>query len=420
MGNKTYYIPCIEVVRSFFTPTKTLANYIIKPNGLDFLIDEWNITGETMNINLSMEMPKAIVNDNTVAHLIWTRFNEDAYKSWTSVYNNIFSNAVTVSSTLPVSKLAAGVPIEAVPPIRENTKWNYRGVYNGDNVLILELMSATGVTIPFRFINYYHPAIKKKSTLISNDKIRRIHTKSEGELYKLPDNKGQSGSGKKQQYQPVIETSATSLVYTGEIKLTRIENGLNQSEKGLIVIDGSQGKGNSKITNGQIATTQDWSGSGQIDSLEFNGLDVVNGKLCKGLEAFYKAIEYIKATYDGVQISICEVFLPAGKPFSYYSDGDRRNCAIVRISAKNKLPTYLLEIGRADGWSISTLLLYGRNYDHVRMQIDINVMLHGLISNSGHWKIERLVDKCIINRLKHIKSESYIHRAAKIVERLWR
>ncbi|MCB2291589.1 Tn7-like element transposition protein TnsE [Clostridium sp. CS001] len=417
VNSKTYYIPCSELVRSFFAKSKTLANYIMKPNGLDFLIEGAVIKENNLSLSLSFEFPKAIVSDATVTHLSWIRYNEQAYETWTSVYNNLYNKALKSNSTNPINKLVRGIPIEIYPPIRENTKWVYRGISKDDNILILELTVAYGFELPFNSISYYHPSFEKSKTERDNNGIRKIN-KDDEEILKLPDEKEQSESGKKQQYQPIVETSSTAFVFDNLMKVNRINGGIKDRKEGLNIISHTPGKENHQITNGETYTTQDWSGSGKIDSLEFNNLDVVKGKLGKGLEEFYKAIEFIKNNYKGVNISMCEVFLPLGKGFSYYPDGDRRNCAIVRINNKDALMCYIFEVGRYDNWSISTMFIYlddrDDNYDNKAMHL-----IGNLVSNNGHWDKEFINSKlkCEFKILKHIKNEKFKQRINKIISK---
>jgi hypothetical protein len=55
-GERNYYIPCLELVRNFLTPHKVLANNIMKPGGLDLLIENSSVNGRNLFIKLSNEI----------------------------------------------------------------------------------------------------------------------------------------------------------------------------------------------------------------------------------------------------------------------------------------------------------------------------------------------------------------------------
>jgi hypothetical protein len=129
----------------------------------------------------------------------------------------------------------------------------------------------------------------------------------------------------------------------------------------------------------------------------------------KGLEDFLKVINYLAENYKGLEISLNILLIPEGKAFSCYQDGARRNCAVVKLERQGKLPCYIIEVGRADGWSISTLLIYQLVVNNLRMDIDklIQGMLKDLVDNSGHWE-KRSLEKEVcykFDMMKHISGQ---------------
>ena len=86
-----FYIPCIELVRAFLAPSKTLANQLMKPHGIDSLIEEELLQDDTLTIHLSRSIPRTLVSDRTVAHLVWLYYEETARQCWESLYREIFA-----------------------------------------------------------------------------------------------------------------------------------------------------------------------------------------------------------------------------------------------------------------------------------------------------------------------------------------
>lgn len=403
-----YYIPCIEVLRSFFAKSKTLTNYILKPNGLDFLITESEITNDCLNISLSIEIPESIVNNETAAHLGWIKYNEEAFKSWTSVYGNIFDNGNVNHSY-----------IQLLPPVRQDCKWNYRGINNDNSVLILELISSTGLRTPFKYIRFFHPKILRNKVTEIPEKIRRSKTE-EGKQFELIDGKNTAGT-RKQQNQPTLELPSTQFTFEDILKIEKIKEKNKEIFIGLKIIPNANIGSSNKKENDLKVSTGDWISEGKIEPIEFESLETVKGRKGKGLEEFYEVIKYIADNYNQFKISMTEIFLPESKSFSYYPDGSRRPCAIVKIDFNDKQYCYILEVGRADGWSISRLFLWpiSLNLKQEIFERIIFIILEDLENNNGHWKNDSLWNNQQVKSflMKHIKQDTYLKDALKIVNK---
>lgn len=132
IGDIDYYIPCLELVRSFLTPHKVLANNIMKPGGLELLIENSSVNGKQLFLALSNEIKGSLISNNTASYLAWLKYDCYAYKAWNSVYNKVFSKAVIDNPFKPVEELQKGTYIELVPPVGKGSKWTVRGDQNGE------------------------------------------------------------------------------------------------------------------------------------------------------------------------------------------------------------------------------------------------------------------------------------------------
>lgn len=403
VGKKTYYVPCTEIVRSFFAKSKTLANYILKPNGLDFLIKSSEIIKDCLYLSFSFEVPEKIATKETAGHIGWIKYNEDAFSSWSSVYGNIFSSQTKYNV------------VELLPPVMKECKWTFRGITVNDSVLILEILSSTGLRTPFKSIKFDHPKIIRNRVTEDPNKIRKRINEND-DIYELTEDN--EGLGTRLEQKPhVVELEPTKFIFEDIEHIEKISDQDREVILGTKIISSNRnvpGSGESSIN----VSTEDWTSQGQIQPLEFSSLEIVKGRTGKGLEEFYEAINFIKNEYPSLEISMTEVFLPEGKSFSYYPDGDRRNCAIVRIDMERDFSNYIIEIGRIDEWPISTLYLLqskkstlNNNYEST-----INILLNSVLDNYGHWDDEILKSLFIddYRKTKHSKHNEAIELAKKI------
>lgn len=403
VGEVTYFIPCIEIVRSFFAKSKTLANYILKPNGLDFLITDSKIINKCLFISMSIEVPERIATRETAAILGWIKYNEDAFTEWCAVYSNIFDTQILKNKL-----------IELLPPVREQCSWNYRGINSDNNVLILELLETSSIKTPFEYVKFSHPKIQRNKVVEIADKIRNSRN-GKDKKYEMLEDKNGIGT-RMEQNQPVIEVTSTRFLFENIKTIEKMTEAQREIFIGTKIIP----TGNCIAGNGESivkVSTEDWSGDGKLPPIEFNSLEIVKALKGKGLEDFYRVIQYIKNNYKQYYISMTEVFLPEGKSFSYYPDGDRRTCAIVRIISEKLRTCYILEVGRFDEWSISTLFIkypyIGKN--NLEFEIDIELLLSKLIIDGGHWKNESFNTRYRFIKLKHINSGSDTNIINKII-----
>jgi hypothetical protein len=163
-----------RILTRFPNAHEVLTNQILKPNGLDLLFDEVEEKNNVLEIALSSEVPLRLVNNETVAHLVWLKYNKTARRCWESVYNNVFAKAIALTPQQPTSALATGLTIELKPPVEKSCELYFNGIKSRRNCLILELIGAEKLTLPpFEKIIYSHPSLSKREL----SKARR----SEGE-----------------------------------------------------------------------------------------------------------------------------------------------------------------------------------------------------------------------------------------------
>lgn len=405
VGDRNYYIPCLEIIRNFLTPHKVLANCIMKPGGLDLLISRCKITGRDLFMELSDEIKGNLVCNETACYLAWLKYDYYANNAWNSIYNTFYSNAIKLNAYNPNTELQKGTYLEVKPPIGKGTRLTCRGINVGKDTLILEILSKTNLNMPFDKINYTHSSLKNIELMDRDKQVRII----KNEVAKDVVNMDKSGEGANKNYnEQVIDNISIgfSFIKTPRInKVRKKKQSINTGEPDNAgILRSFETTGEDEV----MATTQDWVYGGNINPLEFKTLEIMKEGATKGLEDFLKVVGYINELYKGLKLSLNIVLLPKGKAFSYYPDGERRNCAVVKIEGKNELHCYIIEVGRADGWSISTFIIYplslkvNQAFEELLHKILIN-----LINNSGHWDKQSLENEIYIryDMVKHVSCQ---------------
>lgn len=419
--HRKIYIPCLEVVRTYLVPHKVLANCIMKPSGLGLLIGNADVKGKDLFIEFTDELPRNVVCDETAAYLAWLKYDLYANKSWNSIYNKVFSKAIEKSPYSAVAEFQRGTYIEVLPPIGRGTKWTFRGITVGKDTLILELLSRTNLYMKFDNIYYSHPSLINPE--LSNERKLIKIDKSRGKENQDQANLDQSGEpSKKDGVQPTTNHISIGFSFSKNPTLKKVRKKNEKLRTGIPVDDASIRAGIGNGDDEGTVSTQDWVYGGKIKPIEFKTLELVRDGIIKGLEGFLKVIEYIDQNYNGFRLSLNLFYVPKGKAFSSYPDSMRRNCAIVKIERKNKLPCYILEIGRADGWSISTLIVYQLTERILEEEIEemLSGLFNGLISNNGHWdkqSIEREI-RFRFDMLKHVSGQEMHRWSSRILNKM--
>lgn len=411
---KQFYIPCVELVRAFFAPIKTLANLLLMPHGLDLIIDNSAVSDAKVYMEFNEMVPKTVLDEKMLVLLVW--LNWVVKSSWDNVYNNLFREAVKNKPGDPLVELQNGIPIRIKPPAFQNTRWTYRGITEGNDVLILELIGVDGLSIPYRSINYSHPLIIDRKTL-DVSKRRKIKEEDPASDYTLD---GQDKSVKQNSSQEKVTLPATGLGFNRLPKVRAMPS--LKSGRGVSAVYKTEKKGRTVIKEKKSVVGLDESVTGgEIKPIEFDSLDVVQGYTGQGLEEFYKAVEYIAKTVKGASMSMGIINLPLEKKFSFCPNGQRRVCAVLFIKLPGGPPCCVLEVSRPDFWSVSTLM--------VKPMIDISPqvmeriifgLLHSLVDKGGHWDVNDLdrYKGVMFERLKHVRFQPPIRWGKRILKNI--
>jgi len=419
LRDRTFYVPCVEVIRSFLTPSKLLAYQLLKPQGLQSLIESLSYPHDNgVQINLSRDVPMKLANDDNVMHLLWLLRDKYAKITWDYVYENLFRKANRSSLGNLHRALSNGILIEARPPYMEQCNWTFRGITVNNDTLILEIMSITGLDLPYKYVSYTHPGFYQPEKVSDPKTARRVGKKEETD-YEL-DHSQQSAQ--RQSNPSTIDNAKLRYGFNGYYKVKKTSKRTNIQRTGKHEGDRNIEVGNA--TENVIVSAQDWAFGGEIKPVEFKLLEAKQTTSTRGLEEFLQAIQQITKTYKEFDLQASIVFLPQGKGFSNYPNGYRRTCAIVKVKKKDQLPCYILEVGRADNWSISTLFVYELSNINSKSAVEllIDKVLNGVVNNNGHWDKAFFLQESRYNFdiMKHVSNQSITRWSQRMIYKIVR
>lgn len=424
VGEITYYLPCLEIIRAFFAASKTLTNQILKPDGLNALITEESKGEESISVKLSHEIPRSILNISTITHLLWLNYDERANSSWKSVYNGLYAKAIGKSVRYPTIMFARGLPLEVKPPIGGNCQLHFTGTTWDKNCLIHEILSVSGFPIlPFRYIRYSHPSYKTREKVDKTKAKRKIHSSETGKEL-VQDSARRSVKTKTKQPLADIAPTIFSFSKLPNLKRYSIEGGViaDGNETPISKGDTSLGKPVVGKKDETVGTDESYIG-GEITPVEFLGLKLTESKDLTGLEEFNDAIRIVKTLNPHISIKFNVYEIPGQNSFCIREDGKHRNFALVKITQDGVQPAYIIEVARPDEWDVSTLIMRFNSTitKQEKMMEIIEETIKNMVENNGHWQIDVLEQSTNFRftRIKHFQEISTEHRAIRINGRLW-
>ena len=403
-GHNHYYIPHIELIRALFTNKKVLANALLRPKGLDYLLDHHHINGRHASIDFSHEIPGSIMNDDFLRHFTWLYFVTEIRNAFESVQTNIYANAAHSKG------LAHGMPLELIPPRLKDSSWTLRGKRQGNHIFIYELVDFSVNGLPFDEIDYSHDSIKTR-VYTKNPKKKRILETGKDQDFELDPK--EENQAKEDTHQPVVENESTQMTFENRTEVNRIakkEQQVNQDD----TYTKKDGRGGALLT---AASVDESIVGGNIQPIEFESLKITYERNGYDLEDFYMMIQHLKKMHPELRISMNLINLPIGRKFSWLPDGRRRVCAVVRIETYGRKPVYILEVARPDQRSLSTLMLLMEDVkDRKGEEETVHDLLYNLVFNGGNWHRESLQRRRYA-KLRHTSTDAQ-HWAERVYDKL--
>ncbi|CUB11617.1 hypothetical protein BN2127_JRS1_03403 [Bacillus cereus] len=380
--DKTYYLPQTEFIRAVFAINKIMANAMMRPNGLELLVNRAELNNNTASIDLVNEIPNGIARDKDfIRYFAWFYFNMDLKTSFESIYTNIYGKL----SKQQELKLEVNLPANPDVFIR------FRGIEKDNNYLILEWFGSDMAETPFTDIEVKHKAFKKQVTAPEKRKYRKsIQDTGEKVL-----NENANNRSKQDANQLVTDVSSTQLQFKSAPKVHKIYDSKQQVNQGDMYIS-NDGKGGG-IKSEQVVGLDESIYGGNIQPIDFKVLEVTGDIRGQGLDRFIKMIQLLAKKIAKYEVSMDFLYLPLGRKFSFIGESRRRIVCIARVLNKssNRI-TYILEVATPDNKSLSTLLVYKYQDD----EKEIKALLKKLVFQGGSWSKDILLNiEC--DKVKH-------------------
>ena len=424
VDEKTYFLPCLELIRSFFATSKTFTNQLLKTDGLESLIDDEYQDGETLHVTLSHEIPRSIIKDDLITHFLWIYYNETARNCWESIYNKLLSTAIKKSPNNATSVLSAGIPLSMNPPISGLCHIDFTCTTFKDSVLIHELLAIKGFpALEFDKIRYSHPSFRKKT------KTGKNKNRKKGIPVTRSNNFKQDSARKRVRTdtnQPTVKIPETVFGFSRmpDIKRELISENISYSDQSSVSSRNADTRAIVRnISKNKVVGTDESYLGGKISPVELVGLKLIESKDSLGLQSFLKTLKKLKKLDSQISITYKIYYIPGDFSFCFWRRALRRSLVLSCIYRKELQPVYIFEVSRPDGWSISTLLL---QFDpKIGKQRKVNEILLAIVNemtkNNGHWHIENLRQSADLRfiQIKHYEEDNPENRANRILQKLW-
>lgn len=414
-GSWTVILPVMECLRAFFVPTRAFAYGLLEPTYLERILARIERHPNRLKLFFTDDIPLAALTPPVV--LLTARLVQDAsfLTGWRAVYQNRCRQA-------PGNFWVEAVPLEtSLPDLR--SRWRVRGVRKGGFFLVLEILGVEpAFDLPFEEIEFEHPNLVQSDQVAGATKVH--HKLDQPNQYKMHTGPAPASGVTEPAQLP------TPPVPVLERKKYRVR-GIRRPRPTVKAGDGQPGVPSKELVLHAKPTAQEASVTaadigvgGQTRAAEFIPLPSLPIQLETedGLTAFAEAIQILQQQNPEITASWLARELPEGTAFALVK-GRTRKYVAVGLTPKDRNTCWILEIGRPDDFSISTLLFRSGHPNPFTSpeQTIATLILEGLHSQGG-WnrtRVEALENQTAISIgwVKHYdqKAEHWAQRLVKKV-----
>lgn len=406
---KRIVVPCIELVRKFFTPYQSFANQLLKPNGFQFIVDDYEKRRDTLYIKLSRNFPINLIGPETVRFLAWLMFNPLAKSSWDAIFQDVFKKM----SSEPSSSNSARALLEVSPPLNTFSKWKARVVETKNTFFVLELLSASGLFVPFKKIIYEHDELVSRRVVTDHAKLSKAKRESmPSRITYMLDSKAVSQKRESR----TIKTQPVAYMFSNNIKV------IPKKKKAIVIVHESSEKENPKPKSSMMfipGSTGDYVFlKRKLPALEPEKLKIEDPSSTEGLKKFLTIIKHIvKRLVPKLEVKYNIISLPQkGRYLCRLPDGAVRKCVIARIGYQSRY-AYVIEVDRTHINSLSTLIIIPlKNQPERIIKKFIYKVLERLVDNNG-WDYDFLDQNQVAyyRRLWHVSKQPLDRWAERIL-----
>jgi len=387
-------IPAIELIRYLFLHNCTLANSLMRPGGLNLLFHpEMPGFQRKLNLRFTALMPSNCLSSQFAQEFAWIALDSGARKSWDSVYLQSRDQ-----------KYVTFIP----PPIHEST-WKFRGIQDGDQWFVLELLHLTGKVHPCNELIYGHPSMKEiiygdggdysmPNSDFSDDGNFTEHVIHD---YELDDGQDGAKAGS------LKTTEAYSKQSSFDTDIT--------VKKMVIKIDGQPGNAKRKQSTATGTKVEvhkiikvsagDRNLFATLQPLEFKLLTPAASDCIGDLDALSETVKEMARRLPEVHFAMSLCQLKPGRVFSKANRKPRVGLVVI-VTATGNPSIVLLDVERSGDVALSLVALhFHRQVSFDLIESSVKKALDGLVDASGHWDHDvelELSDVCKCERLPKI------------------
>lgn len=384
-------IPTIELVRFLFLHNRTLANAIVRPGALNLLFHpEAPGYQRVLTLRFTTKLPKKCLSHQFAQEFAWIALDRDARHAWDSV----------------LLRSRGKEYVSFSPPQLKNSEWKFRGVHQGNQWLVLELLHLTGKHHPCDELYYGHPSMKevirskkskdgKPGSDTDVDDVSREHVVYDYELddgldgAKTHGEKATDISSKQSEFDRSI--TVEKLV----IKLDR-PGGNRATEPVSTTGPMVEVRKTIKVSSGDQRL------SATLLPLEFKLLTPASWDCVGDLSALVGTVQKMAQRKPQIQFGMSLCYLKTGRVFSMANRKPRVGL-VVTIMPPGYPPIVLLDVERTGDIALSLIALrFHRRATFDVVEASVKRSLDGLVDTSGHWDHEaeqELSNVCVCERM---------------------
>lgn len=366
IGNISYHIPVIEVIRSILTKNRKLLYAILQPSSLDyyFLIEKDIKFPDEITINFSKDYPADLLTEKHVKHLIWLSTNINANTSWHEVYKSL------------IKPIKDGISFSF--PFANDYEIRARFRQDGNIIRIEEILNVKGEKLGYKAIAIKSPRLHAVSNSDKSKKKTIVKIDDEDELIIETNSTGT------RKLETIVDIPMAEHEFEDNPIINRIYHG--SIKKRTIINEDTE---RILIDQNEIVSTGDIVGQGGKVGLEYRESEDPQQKFDGEIGEFILILKAMDKKYFDINLKITIGELPEGKNFCKLDDGiTPRKYLIAEIKFLKGIPAFLIEIERL-GKSLSTLVLLSTiGYDELWWNNVFDKVVVGLVNNNGVWDIK--------------------------------
>ncbi|SMC18186.1 hypothetical protein SAMN02745857_00500 [Andreprevotia lacus DSM 23236] len=371
VGTHHIYIPTFELIRYFLAHNRLLAGMLMFPEQLLLLYD---FVAPGIHDHLLLKFTRMIrprmLSPSFAAEFAWLAVHPEGRASWDSV-----------------SSRSAGQPYMSMKlPHTTDCELRYRGIQQGNDVLVLEILGATGRQLPCNELFYSHPAFKQSvrhhkggRDVQGGDAGDEPRTRDELEIQR------RANGTRKNSARHLVEVPPKSMPFGSSVPIKKLWRVVASKPKDGSEPDpkrkkaGFHGHGMLPVGMGPENMFSD------LPPIEFQLLTPLDWVFAGELMALAETIKVLQGMLVDTQVfmSLCQ--LPGNRAF-VWAGVRMRGCLVVYFEPKGRPPVVLLDVDRNGAHALASMAVHFKVVtDFAEVEEVVDELLSQLVGRLGRW-----------------------------------